>query len=43
MSKQILDIQQMQHLQEMGLELKETLLLHWRKGIKSVRYFLHGW
>lgn len=26
MSKQVLDIEQMQHLQELGLELKETLL-----------------
>ena len=25
-SKQVLDVQQMQHLQELGLELKETLL-----------------
>lgn len=27
-SKQVLDVQQMQHLQELGLELKETML-HW--------------
>ena len=26
MSKQVLDVQQMQHLQELGLELKETML-----------------
>lgn len=26
MSKQVLDIEQMQHLQELGMELKETLL-----------------
>lgn len=27
MSKQVLDVQQMQHLQELGLELKETILV----------------
>lgn len=26
MSKQVLDVQQMQHLQELGLEMKETML-----------------
>lgn len=28
MSKQVLDVQQMQHLQELGLELKETTLIY---------------
>lgn len=27
MTKQVLDVQQMQHLQELGLELKETILV----------------
>jgi hypothetical protein len=28
MTKQVLDVQQMQHLQELGLELKETTLIY---------------
>lgn len=42
MSKQVLDVQQMQHLQELGLELKETLLLHCEKGDK-VREVFPSW
>lgn len=28
MTKQVLDVQQMQHLQELGIELKETTLIY---------------
>lgn len=31
MSKQVLDVQQMQHLQEMGLELKKDTILVWAR------------
>ena len=34
MSKQCLDVQQMQHLQELGLELKETLL-YWARCVEN--------
>ncbi len=33
-SKQVLDVQQMQHLQELGLELKETML-YWTNNHKE--------
>ena len=33
-SKQVLDVQQMQHLQELGLELKETLL-YWARCVDN--------
>lgn len=35
MSKQCLDVQQMQHLQELGLELKDTML-YWIKPLDAV-------
>ena len=35
MSKQVLDVQQMQHLQELGLELKDTMI-YWSKPHKGV-------
>ena len=34
MTKQVLDVQQMQHLQEMGLELKETML-YWARCVDN--------
>ena len=34
MSKQCLDVQQMQHLQELGLELKETML-YWARCVDN--------
>ena len=34
MSKQVLDVQQMQHLQELGLKLKETLL-YWARCVDN--------
>lgn len=34
MSKQVLDVQQMQHLQELGLELKETIM-HWARCVDN--------
>lgn len=34
MSKQVLDVQQMQHLQEMGLELKDTTM-YWARCVHS--------
>ena len=34
MSKQYLDVQQMQHLQELGLELKETML-YWARCVDN--------
>ena len=34
MSKQVLDVQQMQHLRELGLELKETLL-YWARCVDN--------
>ena len=34
MSKQCLDVQQMQHLQEMGLKLKETML-YWARCVDN--------
>ena len=39
MAKQTLSIEQMQHLQELGLELKETMLLHCEKGDKVSEVF----
>lgn len=33
-SKQVLDVQQMQHLQEMGLELKETMM-YWARCVDN--------
>ena len=33
-SKQVLDVQQMQHLQELGLELKETML-YWARCVDN--------
>ena len=33
-SKQVLDIQQMQHLQELGLEMKETML-YWARCVDN--------
>ena len=34
MSKQVLDVQQMQHLQELGLHLKETML-YWARCVDN--------
>lgn len=34
MTKQVLDVQQMQHLQELGLELKETML-NWARCVDN--------
>ena len=34
MTKQVLDVQQMQHLQELGLELKETIL-YWARCVDN--------
>lgn len=34
MNKQVLDIEQMQHLQELGLELKETML-YWARCVDN--------
>ena len=34
MTKQVLDVQQMQHLQELGLELKETML-YWARCVDN--------
>ena len=34
MTKQVLDVQQMQHLQEMGLEMKETML-YWARCVDN--------
>lgn len=34
MSKQVLDVQQMQHLQELGLEMKETML-YWARCVDN--------
>lgn len=35
MSKQCLDVQQMQHLQGMGLELKKDTMLYWAKCVDN--------
>ena len=35
MSKQCLDVHQMQHLQELGLELKKDTMLYWAKCVDN--------
>ena len=35
MTKQVLDVQQMQHLQELGLEMKETML-YWARCVDNI-------
>lgn len=34
MTKQVLDVQQMQHLQKLGMELKETML-NWARCVDN--------